>query len=120
MLTHAHACSRARTLHAHTFARSRARVLWRAQLNVSLTRDVHNTTDEPARGLVGAAMLNYEQWNTVLCKALACQETAHLFQTELSDMDATTYLATPTGDFAAPTAMYSDQQQRLLKLFLLH
>jgi hypothetical protein len=31
-------------------------------LNVSLTRDVHNTTHEPARGLTGVALLQLDQW----------------------------------------------------------
>ena len=32
-------------------------------LNISLTRDVMNRTDSPARGLVGAAMLNLGKWS---------------------------------------------------------
>ena len=31
-------------------------------LNISLTRDVHNTSHTPARGLVGAAMLQLNRW----------------------------------------------------------
>ena len=32
-------------------------------LNISLSRDVNNRTDDPARGLVGSAMLNLGKWS---------------------------------------------------------